>query len=250
MTDSIVFAALFAAMLSFAFTQQALADASPSRAHRVVTRPALPPASLAIVSNSNGALPPCSLDSFVSAAGGQAEAIYGDEGVSSKPPYFGFDYSHRINNGINGQRDQGLTTGHGSYMPSAWGADEFLARPGEKSQSGANGGNLNLNHADAALNTADQSEALDPNGIDTSQQNLPPSPGPGYQPIYQHGVFVGYMDPNLIAQMQTNQAAAWAQFANSSEWVGPEGLRLSLLYEVGAATPDQQAQLMQMALGF
>lgn len=78
--------------------------------------------------------------------------------------------------------------------------------------------------------------------------NLPPSPGPGYQPIMQHGVFVGYMSPELINLMQTNPTAAWTAFANSADWVGPEGLRLSLLAETGAATPEQMAQLQQMAL--
>jgi hypothetical protein len=82
-------------------------------------------------------LPPCQLDSFVYQAGGQAEAIYGDEGIRTPPPFFGFDQSHRIDAGILRQRDRGLTTGHGSNMPSAWGFDEFIARPGEFCRSGA-----------------------------------------------------------------------------------------------------------------
>jgi len=60
-----------------------------------------------------------------------------------------------------GQRDAGLTTGHGSYMPSAWGADEFIAPPGEWSQSGSNNGSPNYNGADAlliAMDNADQAE--------------------------------------------------------------------------------------------
>lgn len=78
--------------------------------------------------------------------------------------------------------------------------------------------------------------------------NLPPPPGPGYQPIFQHGVFVGYMSPELIAYMQQDPAGAWTQFANGSDWVGPEGLRLSLLAETGAASPEQMQTLYSMAL--
>lgn len=220
-------------------------------ASRNNTRLTLQPARFNLLSSSNNTLPSVSTDSFVKNAGGNAETIYGDEGSQSLPPYYGFDYSHRINAGISGQTDQGLTTGHGSYMPSAWGADEILAPPGEQSQSGANGGNPKLNNADAASNTGDQQEMQDATsngGSDGNTQNLPPSPGPGYQPIFQHGIFVGYMDPNLCTLMQTDPCTAWAQFANSSEFVGDDGLRLSLLYEVGAASPEQQQQLMEMAL--
>lgn len=85
-------------------------------------------------------------------------------------------------------------------------------------------------------------------GNGNNSSNLPPSPGPGYQPIFQHGVFVGYMNPALISMMQTDPMGAWTAFANSSDWAGPEGLRLSLLAETGAATPEQMAQLEQMAL--
>jgi len=90
-------------------------------------------------------LPPTMFDSFVAEAGSQAELIYGDEG-EKRPPFMGFTYQHRIDAGISGRRDQGLTTGHGSYLPDAWGADEFIAPPGEWSQSGANGGQLAWNN--------------------------------------------------------------------------------------------------------
>lgn len=85
-------------------------------------------------------LPVTSLDSFVLNAGGHAEHIYGDEGADGLPPYFEFTKVHRINTGITGVRDRGLTTGHGSYMPDAWGGDEFVDGP-EWSQSGSNSGN-------------------------------------------------------------------------------------------------------------
>ncbi len=92
-------------------------------------------------------LPPCTMDSFVHEAAGEAEHIYGDEGTTDIPPYMGFSTVHRINNGIFDIRDKGLTTGHGSYLPDAWGADEFIAPPGEWSQSGANNGNRQTNGA-------------------------------------------------------------------------------------------------------
>lgn len=85
-------------------------------------------------------LPNTTLDSFVLNAGGSAEHIYGDEGADGIPPYFEFTKAHRINTGITGQRDTGLTTGHGSMMPDATGGDEFVDGP-EFSMSGSNGGN-------------------------------------------------------------------------------------------------------------
>lgn len=95
-------------------------------------------------------LPPTHLDSFVHHAllTGHAEHIYGDEGTVGPPPYHGFTVIHRINIGISGERDEGLTTGHGSYMPDAWGSDEFLRPPGAWSQSGANYGDHKYNGVD------------------------------------------------------------------------------------------------------
>jgi hypothetical protein len=83
-------------------------------------------------------LPPTRFDSFVLNAGAHAEHIYGDEGEFGPPPYECFTEVHRINTGINGDRDLGLTTGHGSYLPDAFGRDEFLGAP-EWSQSGTRG---------------------------------------------------------------------------------------------------------------
>jgi len=77
------------------------------------------------------------MDSFVYEAGEHAEHIYGDEGIHGLPPYEFFSETHRINTGIHDQRDQGLTTGHGSWMPDGWGRDEFLGQ--EMSLSGARG---------------------------------------------------------------------------------------------------------------
>lgn len=88
-------------------------------------------------------LAPVMTDSFVRQAGASAEAIYGDESAAAgrgemqgaPPSYFGFSREHRIDSGIVAQRADGLTTGHGSYLPSAWGRDEFLGA--EWAQSGA-----------------------------------------------------------------------------------------------------------------
>jgi len=70
--------------------------------------------------NSRG-LPYATLDSFVHQAGGRREEIYGDEGVNGLPPIDGFNAQNRIDYGILGTRNAGLTTGHGSIMPAAWG---------------------------------------------------------------------------------------------------------------------------------
>lgn len=63
-------------------------------------------------------LPKTTLDSFVMNAAGSADMIYGDEGAEGPPPFFGFDDSHYIGTGI---QSGGLTTGHRSGLPSAWG---------------------------------------------------------------------------------------------------------------------------------
>ena len=83
-------------------------------------------------------LPPTNTDSFVFESGGKAWHIYGDEGVYSIPPFMEFTKEHRIEAGINGRRRKGLTTGHGSHLPDAWGGDEFVDGP-EWSDSGAGG---------------------------------------------------------------------------------------------------------------
>ncbi|MGH9551079.1 MAG: hypothetical protein ACRD3W_16975, partial [Terriglobales bacterium] len=56
-----------------------------------------------------------------------------DEGVWDIPPYFGFEKVNRIAAGIFDRRDQGLTTNHGSWLPDAWGRDEFLGQEWDKS---------------------------------------------------------------------------------------------------------------------
>lgn len=115
-------------------------------------------------------LPPCQVDSFVYQAGDRAEAIYGDEGISTPPPYFGFDQSHRIDYGIRLQRDEGITTGHGSILPSAWGYDEFIAPPGEFCQSGAKS-NLYLGVQDSGYDYGREIDAYD-HTIEELQERL------------------------------------------------------------------------------
>lgn len=118
--------------------------------------------------NSKG-LPPTSTDSFVRQAAGQAENIYGDEGHEGPPPFSEFEYQNRINSGIFDRRDAGLTTGHGSYLPSAWGRDEFLGA--EWSQAGHNGGNPRL---------GGPGYQMDANGNPQSPPNAPEG-NPPYQ---------------------------------------------------------------------
>jgi hypothetical protein len=103
--------------------------------------PGLPGISFSSAGSTSNGLPVCNLDSFVHQAGMQAESIYGDEGLHTKPSAFGFSQSNRINAGISGQNDAGLTTGHGSYMPDANGADEFIMAPnGEWGPTGPGSG--------------------------------------------------------------------------------------------------------------
>jgi len=144
-------------------------------------------------------LPPCTTDSFVHEAAGEAEHIYGDEGTTDIPPYMGFSTVHRINNGIFNIRDRGLTTGHGSYLPDAWGADEFIAPPGEWSMAGANNGNRQTNGAGAGLNGGSTG------GSGGGQQApvTPPYPiGPDWIAVQNthNGQIMGWMAPGETFQ--------------------------------------------------
>jgi len=134
-------------------------------------------------------LPPTQTDSFVRQAAGNAENIYGDEGHEGPPPFMYFEYENRINSGIYDIRDKGLTTGHGSYMPSAWGRDEFLGA--EWSQSGANGGNPRL----GGLGTTQDQNGNPQNGR-TTPATLPYKIGKGWLQVKDaNGNVLGYMAP-------------------------------------------------------
>lgn len=82
-------------------------------------------------------LPPTRLDSFVKKAGGLANQIYGDEGTTGPPKIEHFNPQNRIDFGItNSENNFGLTTGHESLLPSAWGSDEFSSHPEGPTVSG------------------------------------------------------------------------------------------------------------------
>jgi hypothetical protein len=153
-------------------------------------------------------LPPTRTDSFVKEAKGHATHIYGDEGVNGPPPYMGFSRVHRINTGIMDDRDKGLTTGHGSYLPEAWGADEYTGN--EWSQSGSTG-----------ATSASGFTYGEPNTIGGQNgSNLPPAPGPGYQPAYTCEGFVGWYSPEEVALAQTDFPAAFDAFVHSDRYTG------------------------------
>lgn len=189
-------------------------------------------------------LPPTVLDSFVYEAFEHREHIYGDEGKNGLPPYEGFSKVHRINTGILDERDKGLTTGHGSYLPDAAGADEFLMPPnGEWSQSGSRGRTRAQGFVEGLPTLTPQQQFVatapistgggydlpsgagggDEQSADAGPQ-LPPPPGDGYMAVWQHGVFVGYIAPDedMLA------------FVRSDRYLGGTMGRKSIEYELGA----------------
>ncbi|HEY9732024.1 MAG TPA: hypothetical protein V6C89_08930 [Drouetiella sp.] len=139
-------------------------------------------------------LPPTQMDSFVRQAAGNAENIYGDEGHEGPPPYFYFEYENRINSGIYDIRDKGLTTGHGSYMPSAWGRDEFLGA--EWSQSGANNGNPRLGGLGTTEDQNGNPQNNNPHVRRSAPANLPYKISKGWLQVKDaNGNVLGYMAP-------------------------------------------------------
>ncbi len=99
-------------------------------------------------------LPPTVLDGFVRNAGGSVDRIYGGEGEGGGlPRYNEFTPEHRIDRGIVGDRAAGLTTGHGSMLPSAWGGDQKVdTEPDTRSGSPNAGMPANWNLPAAAQN--------------------------------------------------------------------------------------------------
>lgn len=140
----ISFAAATLAMLSVqvlpaeAQANQRIARALPPVQSTINMGVRMIPARRANQGGMRNGLPPTNMDSFVYESGAKAWHIYGDEGVYSIPPFMEFSKEHRIEAGINGRRRRGLTTGHGSHLPDAWGGDEFVDGP-EWSDSGAGG---------------------------------------------------------------------------------------------------------------
>lgn len=159
-------------------------------------------------------LPPTRMDSFVKEAKQHAAHIYGDEGTYGLPPYMGFSKVHRINTGIMDERDSGLTTGHGSYLPDAWGGDEF--HQNEWSLSGERGRSAEDGFPEG-LPVMTGNGSGNPGG---GNENLPPPPGEGYQPAYTCEGFVGYYSPEEIALAQTDFPAAFDHFVHSDRYTG------------------------------
>lgn len=181
------------------FLAQTLASGtSPTLAQQIATR-------------SGRQLPPCKLDSFVYEAGAHAEHIYGDEGANGLPPYMGFSKAHRINAGIMDVRDAGLTTGHGSLMPDAWGKDEYLGA--EWGRSGARGHESSDGFSDGTPITGGGTGG--PGGVDYG-----PPPGEGYQPATTCEGFVGWYSPEEVALSQTDFPAAFEHFVYSGRYTG------------------------------
>ena len=193
---------------------------------------AAPAYSQQLASNGYAGLPPCTTDSFVYQAGAHAEEIYGDEGTNGLPPLAGFTKASRINNGIMDQRDAGLTPGHGSLMPDASGADEYIALPnGEWGQAGVTGHTAGDNlYGSAPLQTqpgggnggngGSQTVYSGPGGV-SPNPNFPDAPGPGYYSIVGcGGDFQGWMTPEDAALGQTNWGQALYNFYTSSAFIG------------------------------
>ncbi|GEM_PF-2157157 len=76
-------------------------------------------------------------------------------------------------------------------------------------------------------------DSTDSGGGGGDQQNLPPPPGPGFQPMYQHGVFVGWYTPEQVALSQTDFPDVLRQVVNGPYYYGGEAGRNSILYELG-----------------
>ncbi len=70
-------------------------------------------------------------------------------------------------------------------------------------------------------------------GSGTGQENYPPSPGPGYQPMTQHGEFVGWYSPDEVALSQTDFPAALVSILKSDRYYGGIEGAASILYEIG-----------------
>lgn len=69
-------------------------------------------------------------------------------------------------------------------------------------------------------------------GVDTT--GYPPKPGPDYQPMTQHGQFVGWYSPEEVALSQTDFPAALISILRSDRYYGGISGAASILYEIGA----------------
>lgn len=87
------------------------------------------------------------------------------------------------------------------------------------------------------------------NGDPGSDPNLPPSPGPGFQPMTQHGQFVGWYSPEEVAMSSNGDfPGALVSILKSNRYYGGVLGAASILYELGLisspfATDEAQAFL-------
>jgi len=70
-------------------------------------------------------------------------------------------------------------------------------------------------------------------GSGTDMSNYPPKPGPDYQPMTQHGEFVGWYSPEEVALSQTDFPAALVSILKSDRYYGGISGAASILYEIG-----------------
>ncbi len=67
----------------------------------------------------------------------------------------------------------------------------------------------------------------------TDMSGYPPKPGPDYQPMTQHGEFVGWYSPEEVALSQTDFPAALVSILRSDRYYGGISGAASILYEIG-----------------
>lgn len=67
----------------------------------------------------------------------------------------------------------------------------------------------------------------------TDMSGYPPKPGPDYQPMTQHGQFVGWYSPEEVALSQTDFPAALVSILRSDRYYGGISGAASILYEIG-----------------
>jgi hypothetical protein len=120
-------------------------------------------------------------------------------------------------------------------MPKAVGRDEFLGQ--EWSQSGPTGAKSDADGVGPGGPEGDGGGGCGGCGGgcggNDGLADLPPSPGPGYQPMYQHGVAVGWWSPAEIQLAQTDFPAALRSIVNSDRYYGGQADKDSILYEIG-----------------
>ncbi len=67
----------------------------------------------------------------------------------------------------------------------------------------------------------------------TDMSGYPPKPGPDYQPMTQHGEFVGWYSPEEVALSQSDFPSALVSILRSDRYYGGISGAASILYEIG-----------------